>query len=72
MSAAAYNDSSACIDVVVTGAVDTAGLTAELFTALADAGCTNPTVEVRVVPALTRDSHTGKLAQFVPSVSASC
>jgi phenylacetate-coenzyme A ligase PaaK-like adenylate-forming protein len=59
------------VDVITTGAVDTAGLRAELVAALADAGCTDPSVEVRVVPALARDSHTGKLAQFVPAVSAS-
>ena len=66
------SDRGVLIDVITTGAVDTAGLSAELVAALADAGCTDPTAEIRVVPALARDSHTGKVAQFVPVVSASC
>jgi phenylacetate-coenzyme A ligase PaaK-like adenylate-forming protein len=55
------------VDLITDGAVDTDDLTTALTAALAGAGRTNPTVEVRIVTALTRDGRTGKLAQFVPA-----
>jgi phenylacetate-CoA ligase len=55
------------LDLVTTGPVDTDDLTAELTSALGAAGLIDPTVDLHVVPALTRDDRTGKLAQFVPA-----
>jgi phenylacetate-CoA ligase len=60
-------DRGITVDVITAGSVDTTELIPELTAALATAGRTAPIVEVRVVPALARDSRTGKLAQFVPT-----
>jgi phenylacetate-coenzyme A ligase PaaK-like adenylate-forming protein len=60
-------DRGVTVDLITDGSVDTDDLTTALTAALAAAGCTNPTVEVRIVTALTRDGRTGKLAQFVPA-----
>jgi phenylacetate-CoA ligase len=64
-------DRGVIVDLITTGSVDIGELATELAATLADAGRTNPTVDVRVVPALTRDSRTGKLAQFVPAPTRS-
>jgi phenylacetate-coenzyme A ligase PaaK-like adenylate-forming protein len=64
-------DRGVIVDLITTGSVDITELTTELTATLADAGRTDPTVDVRVVPALRRDSRTGKLAQFVPAPARS-
>jgi phenylacetate-CoA ligase len=53
------------VDVLSVARVDQDRLTRDLRAALADAGLTDPSVEVRVVPGLRRDVKTGKLTQFV-------
>jgi hypothetical protein len=53
------------VDVLRVASVDQDRLTRDLRAALADAGLTEASVKVRVIPGLRRDVKTGKLAQFV-------
>jgi phenylacetate-coenzyme A ligase PaaK-like adenylate-forming protein len=63
-------DGGVDVDVVTTDTLDIDALTADLHRALSGAGLAEPNVRLRVVPALRRDSRSGKLATFVAASTA--
>jgi phenylacetate-coenzyme A ligase PaaK-like adenylate-forming protein len=63
---ARQTDRGITVEVLTTRPIDTTSLIDDLTAALTGVGLTRPTVHLRVVPTLARDTRTGKLIHFVP------